>query len=39
VLLPLIGLIVWFVKVQGALNRYWEAKAAGTTGEPATEPA
>jgi len=20
--------IVWFVKVQGALNRYWEAKAA-----------
>jgi hypothetical protein len=22
-LLPLIGAIVWFVKVQGALNRYW----------------
>jgi hypothetical protein len=27
-LLPLFGWIVWFVKVQGALNRYWEAKAA-----------
>ena len=22
--------IVWFVKIQGALNRYWEAKAATT---------
>ena len=21
--------IVWFVKIQGALNRFWEAKAAG----------
>jgi hypothetical protein len=27
-LLPLIGHIVWFVKVQGALNRYWESKGA-----------
>jgi hypothetical protein len=27
-LLPLIGAIVWFVKVQGALNRYWEGKGA-----------
>ena len=27
-LLPLIGSIVWFVKVQGALNRYWESKGA-----------
>src|SRR6266540_2877201 len=25
-LLPLIGSIVWFVKVQGALNRYWQSK-------------
>jgi hypothetical protein len=24
----LIPAIVWFVKVQGALNRYWESKAA-----------
>jgi hypothetical protein len=27
-ILPLIGNIVWFVKVQGALNRYWESKGA-----------
>jgi hypothetical protein len=28
--------IVWFVKVQGALNRYWESHSAATpTGEPA----
>jgi hypothetical protein len=26
ILLPLAGAIVWFVKVQGALNRYWESK-------------
>ena len=34
-LLPLIGNIVWFVKVQGALNRYWESKAGAV---PAAEP-
>ena len=28
ILLPLIGQIVWFVKVQGTLNRYWESKGA-----------
>jgi hypothetical protein len=27
-LLPLIGAIVWFVKVQGALNRFWISKGA-----------
>jgi Domain of unknown function (DUF4234) len=27
-LLPIIGWIIWFVKVQGALNRYWESKGA-----------
>jgi hypothetical protein len=26
-LLPIVGAIVWFVKIQGALNRYWESKA------------
>jgi hypothetical protein len=26
-----IPLIVWFVKVQGALNRYWESKPASPT--------
>jgi hypothetical protein len=25
-LLPFVGMIVWFVKVQRALNRYWESK-------------
>lgn len=27
ILLPLVGAIVWFVKVQRALNRYWAAQA------------
>jgi hypothetical protein len=27
-LLPIIGAIIWFVQVQGALNRYWESKGA-----------
>jgi hypothetical protein len=30
ILLPLIGNIVWFVKVQRALNRYWVSKGAAT---------
>jgi hypothetical protein len=25
-LIPLIGFIIWTVKVQGALNRAWEAR-------------
>jgi Domain of unknown function (DUF4234) len=29
-LVPIVGHIVWFVKVQGALNRYWDAKAGAT---------
>jgi hypothetical protein len=33
----LIPAIVWFVKVQGALNRYWEGKAPA--GAPAAVPA
>ena len=32
-LLPIVGGIVWFVKIQGALNRYWESKAGAA---PAT---
>jgi len=28
ILLPIVGLIVWVVKVQRALNRYWQSKAA-----------
>lgn len=27
-LLPIVGGIVWFVKVQGALNRFWVGKGA-----------
>jgi hypothetical protein len=25
-LLPPIGPLIWFIQVQGALNRYWESK-------------
>jgi len=25
-LLPLIGSLIWFIQVQGALNRYWESR-------------
>ena len=36
-LLPIIGAFVWFIKIQGALNRYWESKS--TTGSlPVNEP-
>jgi hypothetical protein len=28
ILLPLFGWFVWIVKVQGAMNRYWESKGA-----------
>jgi len=28
ILLPLLGAFVWFIKVQGALNRYWTSKSA-----------
>ena len=34
-LLPIIGAFVWFIKIQGALNRYWESKGAGTAASPA----
>ena len=27
-LLPLVGSLIWFIQVQGALNRYWESKGA-----------
>jgi hypothetical protein len=36
-LLPIIGAFVWFIKIQGALNRYWESKASVST-LPAAEP-
>jgi hypothetical protein len=28
ILLPILGPIIWFVQVQGALTRYWESKGA-----------
>ena len=31
----IIPAIVWFVKIQGALNRYWEGKAAAAPAAPA----
>jgi hypothetical protein len=27
-LIPLVGTIIWWVKIQRALNRYWESKSA-----------
>jgi Domain of unknown function (DUF4234) len=39
--LPLIGFIIWVVKVQGALNRYWASKQESPsveTAPPASEP-
>jgi hypothetical protein len=36
-LLPIIGAFVWFIKIQGALNRYWESKSASGT-PPMNEP-
>jgi hypothetical protein len=35
----IIPAIVWFVKVQGALNRYWEGKAPAPATAGLTEPA
>ena len=29
-LLPIIGAFVWFIKIQGALNEYWETKASSS---------
>ena len=34
----LIPLIVWFVKVQGALNQYWESAAMTSPDAPMNEP-
>jgi hypothetical protein len=30
--------IIWFVKTQGALNRYWESKSANPAALPMNEP-
>ena len=38
-LLPIIGAFVWFIKVQGALNQYWESKPAASAPMPAAPAA
>lgn len=38
-LLPIIGAFVWFIKVQGALNRYWESKPSVPAPMPAAPAA
>jgi hypothetical protein len=35
-LLPIVGPFVWFIKIQGALNRYWASKSPGML--PMSEP-
>ena len=35
-LLPIVGAFVWFMKIQGALNRYWESKSQATA--PLSDP-
>ena len=37
-LLPIIGAFVWFIKIQGALNRYWESKSVDPSSLPMNEP-
>ena len=37
-LLPIIGAFVWFIKIQGALNRYWESKSTNPASLPMNEP-
>jgi Domain of unknown function (DUF4234) len=37
-LLPIIGAFVWFIKIQGALNRYWESKSVDPASLPMNEP-
>ena len=37
-LLPIIGAFVWFIKIQGALNRYWESKSVDRSSLPMNEP-
>jgi Domain of unknown function (DUF4234) len=34
----LIPAIVWFVKIQGGLNRYWESKSSAGSSLPMNEP-
>ena len=35
-LLPIVGIFVWFIKVQGALNRYWGSATASAPSHAAS---
>ena len=37
-LLPIVGAVVWFIKVQGALNFYWGSKSVDHSSLPMNEP-
>lgn len=37
ILLPILGAIIWFVKVQGNLNDFWHSKGAGGSAVATTE--
>jgi hypothetical protein len=39
ILLPIVGMFVWFIKVQGALNRYWLSELSTLGPTPATAAA
>jgi hypothetical protein len=39
ILLPILGAIIWFVKVQGNLNDFWHSKGAGGAAVATAEPA
>lgn len=38
-LLPIIGAFVWFIKIQGGLNQYWESKPSVSAPMPAAPAA
>jgi len=38
ILLPILGAIIWFVKVQGSLNDFWHSKGAGGSAVATPEP-
>jgi uncharacterized protein DUF4234 len=39
ILLPILGAIIWFVKIQGNLNDFWHSKGAGGAAVATPEPA
>ncbi len=39
ILLPILGAIIWFVKLQGNLNDFWHSKGAGGAAVATAKPA